>query len=73
MKKAIYPFQELEYAGRIISAGRKGSVVEVLMSGNIIPKKQETEYRQKLKQELMLNIFSCLGDMFGYDVEVTKK
>ena len=72
VKRAAYPRIEHEHAGRIISAGNEGDQVDVLMSGHIIPREHETEYRQQLKHGFMLSVFSCIGDMFGYNVTVKK-
>lgn len=71
-KNGSYPFTDHNYAGRVLDHVKKGEGVSVLLQGHIIPKARETEYREQMRHELMLSVFSCIGGMFGYDVEVKK-
>jgi len=56
--------------GRVIESVKKGEPVKILLSGMITPKKDYTKHMKKLKEELLVTIFTVIGNAFGYDLSI---
>jgi len=59
--------------GQVTSSVVKGDVVGVLIQGSLIPKKQETEYREKLKFEVLTSMLDAIAQSLGYKITVSSK
>jgi len=54
--------------GQMMESLKKDEIGNVMLNGIIIPKKEKSKYLKLIKRGAMLEIFSAIGETFGFEV-----